>query len=240
MIDSKIILAQNLLKQKSVDFTHEKLSTTSANFFIHLPKNVNIEYLIYIWTILDDLDFRTFNGCTTKVDVYQEKNIGVVKIFVEEKKSSFYGLPPARKTTPTTTDTSKNYVSKDPVKEYGISELEARLSMKNLTPSKLEGIELYQIEEFIESSYYGYNGPFFTDEGLEDSIYFDIVQPVESGTNTTDYSNTVKIIINKFSRDVFIVTEVKKFKNISHTSFFRCHSMDQLEYLFYGIGFFID
>lgn len=247
MIDSKIILAENLLKQKGVDYDHEKIDDTSVVFFLFLPKNSTIDNLINLWTTIDDLDFRTFNGCTTKVDVYQERGANVIELTVQEKKSSFYGLPPARVTPPTIPQLpAPAELSKDPSKDYLISDYEYNQSLQKLTRSVMSGDELADIEEYIQMSYYGYEGPFYTFADLQDSIYFNITEPIENRLRVETkpgeppkYPNSIKITISKFSREVFLVTEVQNFHKGTKRKHFRCQGLTQLENLFDGIGFYL-
>lgn len=246
MIDSKIILAENLLKQKRVDYDHEKIDDTSVVFFLYLPKDTTIEYLIHIWTVVDDLDFRTFNGCTTKVDVYEEKGIGVIELSVQEKKSSFYGLLPARVTPPTTPQLPAVVeLSKDPSKDYLISDYEYNQSLQKLTRTVMSGDEYADIEEYIQMSYYGYEGPFYAAPYLKDSIYFNIIEPIEKALRIAPKPgeppkdpNTIKITISKFSREVFLVTEVQNFDKGTKRRHFKCRGLIQLEILFNSIGFY--
>lgn len=247
MIDSKIILAENLLKQKGVDYDHEKIDDTSVVFFLFLPKNSTIDNLINLWTTIDDLDFRTFNGCTTKVDVYQERGANVIELTVQEKKSSFYGLPPARVAPPTIPQLpAPAELSKDPSKDYLISDYEYNQSLQKLTRSVMSGDELADIEEYIQMSYYGYEGPFYTFADLQDSIYFNITEPIENRLRVETkpgeppkYPNSIKITISKFSREVFLVTEVQNFHKGTKRKHFRCQGLTQLENLFDGIGFYL-
>jgi hypothetical protein len=246
MIDSKIILAENLLKQKSVDYAHEKIDDTSVVFFLFLPENSTIDYLIKLWIIIDDLDFRTFNGCTTAIDVYQEKGTNVIELTVQEKKSSFFGFLPARVSPPPATPLlPPASTSKDPVKDYQISEFEYNASIHKLTRTSMSGDELADIEEYIQMSYYGYEGPFYTFADLQDSIYFNIIEPIENRLRVEPkpgeppkYPNTVKITISKFSREVYLVTEVQNFDKGTKRKYFRCHGLTQLENLFDGLGFY--
>jgi hypothetical protein len=246
MIDSKIILAQNLLKQKGVDYDHEKIDDTSVVFFLFLPQNPTIENLLQLWTTIDDLDFRTFNGCTTRVDVYEERGVGVIELSVQEKKSSFYGLPPARVTPPTTLQLPAPVeVSKDPSKDYLISDYEYNQSLQQLTRSIMSGDELADIEEYIQMSYYDYEGPFYTFADLQDSIYFDIIEPIEKSLKISPkpgeppkHPNTIKITISKFSGEVFLITEVQNFDKGSKRKHFKCRGLIQLEILLNSIGFY--
>ena len=247
MIDSKIILAENLLKQKRVDYDHEKIDDISVVFFLFLPKDTTIEYLIQIWTVVDDLDFRTFNGCTTKVDVYEEKGIGVIELSVQEKKSSFFGLLPARVAPPTTPQlpAPRPVVSIDPLKDYLVSDFEYTQSTTKLTRREMTGDELADIEEFVQINFYGYEGPFSTFKDLQDSIYFNIIEPIDKTLRIEPrpgdppvYPNTIKITIDKFSREIFFLTEVRNFDRGTKRRHFKCQGLDELESLFMNLGYY--
>jgi hypothetical protein len=109
----------------------------------------------------------------------------------------------------------------------------------------MSGDELADIEEYIQMSYYGYEGPFYTFADLQDSIYFNIIEPIEKSLRIIPkpgeppkHPNTIKITISKFSREVFLVTEVQNFDKGTKRRHFKCRGLIQLEILFNSIGFY--
>jgi hypothetical protein len=253
MIDTKIKQAEDILAKRGVEFTWERGDDISGIFYLFLKEGGTIDDLIKLFTIIDDLNFRTLYGCDVKVDIYDLRGVGCIRMRIKEKPSNFYGLPPNKTTYKTTTTTSnqeedsskkqKTYI--DPLKDFLISDYQKLEFERKSVSVRFNPDDIADIEDLIMTNYYGYQGPFSDEVEYPEIISFKITDPVEpknremgDKNSPAKYPNSIDIKIQKYLRDIFIVSEVQNFDRGTKRRYFKCQGYTQLDELLYGIGFF--
>lgn len=245
MIQSKIILAKKLLESQNILYKIEGENDSECPIYLPIQEGATLENLVQMWNVLDDLDFRIFNGCVSEVKLLMKGGLPVVEFKARQRIYPSYSNPTTSSSIKTSQapglslpkffSTGKGFQK--------ITEAQALELHSNLVGEDFTYGEMGDIFDQIMNNFYEFTGPTYVDDDFYDRIMYSISQPVPGDMREPKTSDSIKLIISKYlpkpgvKQDIiFILEQVERWKIVTKRTFYRCEGVSGLENAIDEIG----